>query len=84
MTDPSRHLDAGTLESLLADTDPYLATQAMHALMVGIMHEWVLEPAAYDLAAAAPALIDMLLAGLKANPPRLAAAHAPAAVTAAE
>ncbi len=33
--------------------------------MVGIMHEWVLDTSAYDLATAAPALIDMLLAGLK-------------------
>jgi TetR/AcrR family transcriptional regulator, acrAB operon repressor len=52
------------------DADPYLATQGLHALMIGIMHEWVLDPTAYDLAAAAPALIDMLLAGLVANPPR--------------
>jgi hypothetical protein len=29
---------------------PALATQALHAYMVGIMHEWVLDPAAYDLA----------------------------------
>ena len=41
-------------------------------LMVGIMHEWVLDPSAYDLAAAAPALIDTYLAGLAARPPRRA------------
>ena len=58
---------------LPADIDPHLATQGLHALMVGIMHEWVLDPAAYDLRAAAPALIDMFLAGLKANPPRTTA-----------
>ena len=40
--------------------------------MVGIMHEWVLDPAAYDLARAAPALIDTFLAGLVAQPPRRA------------
>ena len=34
---------------LPADIDPMLATQALHALMVGIMHEWVLDPSAYDL-----------------------------------
>jgi TetR/AcrR family acrAB operon transcriptional repressor len=67
------------LGQLPADVDPHLATQGLHALMVGIMHEWVLDPAAYDLHAAAPALIDMFLAGLKANPPRKSARAAPAA-----
>ena len=47
-----RAADAGQLP---ADLDAALATQGLHALMVGIMHEWVLDPAAYDLAAAAPA-----------------------------
>jgi TetR/AcrR family transcriptional regulator, acrAB operon repressor len=72
---------AAELGQLPADTDPFLATQGLHALMVGIMHEWVLDTSAYDLATAAPALIDMLLAGLKAAPPRRAraAASAPAA-----
>ena len=31
--------------------------------MVGIMHEWVLDPSAYDLGAAAPALIDAVPRG---------------------
>ncbi len=55
---------------LPADLDPALSAQGLHALMVGIMHEWVLDPAAYDLDAAAPALVDLFLAGLRANPPR--------------
>ncbi len=55
---------------LRADIDPALATQGLHALMVGIMHEWVLDPGAYDLHAAAPALIDMFFAGLHSAPPR--------------
>jgi TetR/AcrR family acrAB operon transcriptional repressor len=55
---------------LPADIDPTLATQGLHALMVGIMHEWVLDPAAYDLHSAAPALIDTYLAGLRHQPPR--------------
>jgi TetR/AcrR family acrAB operon transcriptional repressor len=59
---------------LPADLDPTLATQGLHALMVGIMHEWVLDPSAYDLRAAAPALIDMFLAGLRHQPPRRAPA----------
>jgi TetR/AcrR family acrAB operon transcriptional repressor len=59
------------------DTDAALATQGLHALMVGIMHEWVLEPSAYDLHAAAPALIDLFLAGLCARPPRRVARAMP-------
>jgi TetR/AcrR family transcriptional regulator, acrAB operon repressor len=57
---------------LPADTDAALATLGLHALMVGIMHEWVLDPTAYDLHAAAPALIDLYLAGLRQCPPRRA------------
>ena len=57
---------------LPADLDAALATQALHAYMVGIMHEWVLDTAAYDLAAAAAGFIDIFLGGLVAKPPRLA------------
>lgn len=53
------------------DADTALATQALHAYIVGIMHEWVLDPAAFDLAAAAPALIDAMLTGLRVAPPRV-------------
>ncbi len=63
---------AAACGQLPADTDSALATQALHALMVGVMHEWVLDPAAYDLASAAPALIDTMLSGLCTNPPRRA------------
>ena len=59
------------------DIDAALAAQGLNALMVGIMHEWVLDPSAYDLAAAAPALIDAFLAGLSAHPPRRAARPLP-------
>jgi TetR/AcrR family acrAB operon transcriptional repressor len=55
---------------LAADLDAGLAAQALHAYMVGIMHEWVLDPAAYDLAEAAPGFIDLFLGGLMARPPR--------------
>jgi len=37
---------------------------------MGIMQSWVQNPASYDLAAAAPALIDAMLAGLRTSPPR--------------
>ena len=62
---------AAAAGQLPADIDAALATQGLHAMMVGIMHEWVLDPQAYDLAAAAPALVDMFLAGLESNPPRV-------------
>jgi len=58
---------------LPADTDTALAARALHAYIEGIMDQWVLDPAAFDLAAAAPALIDSMLAGLRAAPPRLPA-----------
>jgi TetR/AcrR family acrAB operon transcriptional repressor len=54
---------------LRADTDTELAARCLNAYMVGVMHEWVQRPAAYDLARAAPAMIDCLLAGLVGKPP---------------
>ncbi len=57
---------------LPADTDTALAAEATHAYMVGLMHQWVLDPGAYDLARAAPALVDTWLAGLATRPPRRA------------
>ena len=58
---------------LPSDTDTALAARALHAYIEGIMDQWVLDPAAFDLAAAAPALIDAMLAGLRAEPPRVRA-----------
>jgi TetR/AcrR family transcriptional regulator, acrAB operon repressor len=57
------------------DTDTALATQALHAYIVGIMHEWVLDTTAFDLSGSATALIDAMLAGLRVAPPRLARAR---------
>jgi len=58
------------------DTDTLLAARCMNAFMVGVMHEWVQRPDAYDLKRAAPKMVDVLLAGLRAEPPRRAAAAA--------
>ena len=55
---------------LPAHTDTFLATQGMHAYMVGLMREWVLTPGSYDLAACAEPLLDTYLAGLMQRPPR--------------
>jgi TetR/AcrR family transcriptional regulator, acrAB operon repressor len=52
------------------DTDTALATRIMHGFLIGIMREWVRDKNAYDLAAAAPGLVDTIVAGLAANPPR--------------
>jgi TetR/AcrR family acrAB operon transcriptional repressor len=54
------------------DTDTALATRIMHGFLIGIMREWVRDKNAYDLAAAAPGLVDTIVAGLAANPPRRA------------
>jgi TetR/AcrR family transcriptional regulator, acrAB operon repressor len=72
--------DAIRVGQLPADTDPGQAAHALHAYLGGVMREWVDDPAAYDLAEAAPALIDMVLAGLRANPPRRRPAHPARAV----
>ena len=63
----ARAVAAGQLPG---DTDVTLAAQALHAYVMGLMQAWVRQPDAYDLAAAAPALIDAMLAGLRAAPPR--------------
>lgn len=54
---------------LPAHTDTFLATQGLHAYMVGLMHEWVLNPSSYDLAACAEPLLDCYLSGLAVRPP---------------
>ncbi|MGE5170882.1 MAG: TetR family transcriptional regulator [Rudaea sp.] len=59
-------VDAGQLP---AHTDTSLAALTLHAYIHGIMHEWLLDPSAFDLAAVAPALVDSMLAGLRVAPP---------------
>jgi TetR/AcrR family acrAB operon transcriptional repressor len=58
---------------LPADTDTALAAGLLQAAMSGIMRAWVLDKGAYDLAARAPCLVETMLAGLAANPPRRSA-----------
>ncbi len=55
------------------DTDVFLSMQAVHSFMVGTMHEWLLDPGRYALDKAAPAMVDMVMAGLRGNPPRISA-----------
>ncbi len=72
---------AVTRGQLPRDTDTRLAARCMNAFMVGVMHEWVQEPGAYDLKRAAPKMIDVFIAGLRTHPPRRAspAGQVPAA-----
>jgi TetR/AcrR family acrAB operon transcriptional repressor len=60
-------VDAGQLPE---DTDTMVATHALHAFISGLMREWVVDKDAYDLAAAAPGLVEMTIAGLQHEPPR--------------
>ena len=54
------------------DTDVALAQQVISNFMAGTMREWLFAPEAYALDTCAPAMVDMLLAGLQACPPRKA------------
>jgi TetR/AcrR family transcriptional regulator, acrAB operon repressor len=65
---------AVALRQLPRDTDTRLAARSVSAFMVGVMHQWVQRPDAYDLGAAAPQMLDAFIAGLRAQPPRRAAA----------
>ena len=71
----ARAVSAGELRR---GTDVALAARAIHAFVTGLMHEWTLDPTAYDLRASAPALVDTFIAGLVAHPPRVIAAAVPA------
>jgi TetR/AcrR family transcriptional regulator, acrAB operon repressor len=53
------------------DTDVGMAHQAINNFMTGTMSEWLFTPQAFALETCAPAMVEMLLAGLQACPPRL-------------
>jgi TetR/AcrR family transcriptional regulator, acrAB operon repressor len=63
-------VDCGQLP---ADTDTRIAATGLSSFVVGLMHQWVQNPAAFDLAEAAPAMIELFVAGLRAAPPRRSA-----------
>jgi TetR/AcrR family transcriptional regulator, acrAB operon repressor len=58
------------LGQLPADTDAALATQLLQACIGGLMREWVLDRTTYDLARVAPTMVECILAGIVAHPPR--------------
>jgi TetR/AcrR family acrAB operon transcriptional repressor len=72
------------LDQLPADTDAALVAHALHAFIMGLMHAWVQAPQAYDLAAAAPALVDSVITGLVNAPPRRASRAAAATLHTAD
>lgn len=59
-------VDQGQLHS---ETDTWIAMQAIHAYVIGIVHEWLEDSSAYCLMLHAEDMIDMFLAGLVARPP---------------
>ena len=58
-------------EQLPADADVFLCQQVMKNFSMGTMSEWLLAPHLYALDSKAPAMVDMLMAGLRTCPPRL-------------
>jgi TetR/AcrR family acrAB operon transcriptional repressor len=54
-------------------TDTRLASHLLYAFIGGLMRDWVQAPDSFDLKAAAPQMVDLFLAGLRAAPPRKAA-----------
>jgi TetR/AcrR family acrAB operon transcriptional repressor len=52
------------------DTDVELAARGLYAFIGGLMRDACESPQDYDLAAGAPALVDLFFAGLQRNPPR--------------
>lgn len=61
---------------LPVDTDVFLSLQIVHNFMIGTMHEWLLDTRRYALDQSAPAMVDMMLAGLRVCPPRIPGASA--------
>ncbi|MDE2428775.1 MAG: TetR family transcriptional regulator [Burkholderiales bacterium] len=51
------------------ETDTWIAMQANHSFLIGLVHEWLVNCEAFDLGSYSEALIDMFLAGLFACPP---------------
>lgn len=61
---------AVSLGRLPADTDTWVAMQANHAFLIGLVHQWIDDPESYDLPLHAEGVVDMFLSGLFSNPPR--------------
>ena len=51
------------------NTDTRAASLLLYAFIGGLMRDWVQAPKSFDLETAAPQLVDLFLAGLRAAPP---------------
>ncbi len=65
---------------LAASVNPRLAAVGLHALVDGLIVNWVLDPAYLPLARDAKTLVDQYLERLRAVPPRSQARRSPAAL----
>ncbi|WP_428719153.1 TetR family transcriptional regulator [Undibacterium curvum] len=54
---------------LPAQTDTWIAMQANHGFLIGLLREWLEDTRAYNMNEHAEAMVDMFLAGLIARPP---------------
>ena len=63
-----RAVEAGELPR---DTDVAMATEVVRSFMLGVMHAWARDPSAYNLERSAHQMVDTLVAGLVARPPRI-------------
>lgn len=61
--------EAVTQKILPDATDTAVAVQALNAYLIGLIYEWLVDPAAYDLSRHAGTMIDIFMAGLVARPP---------------
>jgi TetR/AcrR family acrAB operon transcriptional repressor len=59
--------------ALPANTDIAIVVQINHAFLIGLVHEWLIDPSAYDLSVHAETMIDVLMAGLVTRPPLIKA-----------
>ena len=59
--------NAVALGQLPAQTDVFLSQQILSNFMAGSMREWLANPGSYALEQAAPAMVDLILAGLSPN-----------------
>lgn len=65
--------EAVRMGQLPPDTDTWLAMQAYHSYLMGLIHEWLMYSNDYDLGLHAETMVDIFIAGLQARPPRRAA-----------
>lgn len=61
--------DAVASGQLPPATDTRLSMLALHAYMLGLLHEWLMQPDSYDLTQHAEVMMQIFLSGLCVSPP---------------